>query len=76
MVDLEKQKRLQVQEDKLEKSSALMQELVERDKRIVTLQNEIRDLRTDHNNDLETISQNYFGLTQRSAGKGVMDNVY
>ena len=36
-VGAEKKKRLNVQEDKLEKSSALMQELVERDRKICRL---------------------------------------
>ena len=36
-VGVEKKKRLNVQEDKLEKSSALMQELVERDRKICRL---------------------------------------
>jgi len=43
-VGLEKKKRLSVQEDKLEKSSALIQELVERNKKIVNLQNKVCDL--------------------------------
>ena len=37
IVEVEKQRRLNAQEDKLERSSALMQELVERDKKIVQL---------------------------------------
>jgi hypothetical protein len=35
LVEMEKKRRLTAQEDKLEKSSTLMQELVERDRKII-----------------------------------------
>jgi hypothetical protein len=37
LVDFERKRRVVAQEDKLEKSSTLMQELVERDKKIVEM---------------------------------------
>lgn len=60
-VEVEKQRRLTIQEDKIEKSSALMQELYERDKKIVQLKNENRELRSE-NEELDSVSQNYYEL--------------
>lgn len=54
-VNFEKKRRVSVQEVNLEKSSSLMQELVERDKRIVNLQNEVRTLREDRS-EVESIN--------------------
>lgn len=68
LVDLEKKKRLTVQEDKLEKSSALMQELVERDRKLVSLQNEVRDLQSERS-EIESINHNYYGLGAAGMGQ-------
>ena len=68
LVDLEKKKRLTVQEDKLEKSSALMQELVERDRKLVTLQNEVRDLQSERS-EIDSINHNYYGLGPAGLGQ-------
>ena len=62
---MEKKKRLTVQEDKLEKSSALMQELVERDKKIVGLQNEVREMK-DINE--ESVNNTYYDGLSNNAG--------
>jgi hypothetical protein len=47
LVTFEKKKCLKVQEEKNEKSSTLMHELVERDKAILNLRNEMRFLRDE-----------------------------
>jgi hypothetical protein len=47
LVTFEKKKCLKVQEEKIEKSSSLMHELVERDKAILNLRNEMRFLRDE-----------------------------
>ena len=70
-VAFERKRRVSVQEDKLEKSTALMQELVERDKRIVNLQNEVRALR-DEKSDMESISRTYFGLGGGAGDPGLL----
>jgi hypothetical protein len=60
LVDFEKKRRVVAQEDKLEKSYVLMQELVERDKKIVEMQSKIHDLNGEKL-EMESINQTYFG---------------
>ena len=45
----EKKKRLQVQEDRIEKNSNLMQDLIQRDNKIFRLQNEMLELKSEFN---------------------------
>ncbi len=57
----EKQKRVQLLEDKVEKITQLMQELTERDKKIISLQNELRELRADWIEMESNINQTFMG---------------
>ena len=72
-VNFEKKKRVSVQEVNLEKNSSLMQELLERDKRVTNLQKEIRTLR-DEKSDIESINHTYFGLGGGLGGLGTLQN--
>ena len=69
-MNFEKKKRVSVQEVNLEKNSSLMQELLERDKRVTNLQKEIRTLK-DEKSEIESINHTYFGL---GGGLGTLQN--
>ena len=55
LVEFEKKRRVVVQEDKLEKNCTLIQELVDRDRKIVEMQSRIHDM-NDEKLEMESIN--------------------